>query len=160
MYRTPIVLTLILVGGLIGCSEEGDAEALGQSLGESVTEFAQGVGGGVDTQLKIDVELSDAIKKRGVTTTVAKQIARLDSPEKSISVYFITTNAISATFQARAYDKDDKEIGRATADVKFAADDAQYIEFQFPREMDQQMVKVYRVDSRPLANDGNAEAAE
>ena len=43
---------------------------------------------------------------------------------------------------------DNQEIGRATSDVQFVQDDAQYIAFTFPPDMDRQTVKVYKITAR------------
>ena len=42
----------------LGCSDtkQSGAESLGESIGKNVTEFAQGIGTGVDAQMKIKIE--------------------------------------------------------------------------------------------------------
>lgn len=153
-----ITLPLIIAFAGIGCSGSGDADAgkLGQSLGQNVTEFAKGVGSGVDSQLQIKIELSEALTSAGVTATVAKQQTPLNAPEKSIVVYFISTNAVKGTFVAKAYNSDEQEIGRAAKEAEFKVDDAQYVGFEFPPEMDRQTVSVYRIDFREMLAEGNA----
>ncbi len=135
---------------MIGCadSEKNGAGTIGESIGRNVTEFAQGVGTGVDAELQIKVELSEALTASGLTATVAKQQTPLNAPDKAISVYFIASKALNATLIAKAYNAENQEIGRATAEVEFGADDAQYISFEFPSEMDRQLEVVYKVDLR------------
>ncbi|MEZ6130361.1 MAG: hypothetical protein R3C59_16885 [Planctomycetaceae bacterium] len=145
------ILTLVAAITSVGCSDSGstDAGSIGESIGKNVTEFAQGVGTGVDTQMQITIELSQSLADAGVTHTVAKQQASLDNPEKAISVYLISTEPLKATLIAKAYNGDKQEIGRALADVQFSADDAQYVSFTFPGEMDRQTVTLYKIDLRP-----------
>ncbi|MFK7817722.1 MAG: hypothetical protein AB8G99_03305 [Planctomycetaceae bacterium] len=133
---------------LIGCSAENDAGSIGESLGKNVTEFAQGVGSGVDTQLEVKIELSQELTNRGVTTTVAKQETPLNDATKPITVYFISAKPIDAALVAKAYNADNQEIGRATTTVAFGSDDAQHVGFEFPPEMDRQLVDVYRIGIR------------
>jgi hypothetical protein len=161
-----ILLIVCLFVAIIGCrgDTENNASNVGETIGESVTEFAKGIGKGVDNRLQVSIELSPALAQRGVSTTVAKQ-AQLEVPSdnpKSISVYCIATTAINATLIAKAYTVDDQEIGRARADVTFGDDDAQYVTFSFPPEMDRQLVAKYLVDfaDRKPEADGTEAALE
>ncbi len=152
---------LVALGTAIGCSDSSgtDAGSIGKSIGKNVTEFAQGVGTGVDGELQIKIELSETLTQSGLSATVAKQQSPLNDPQKAISVYFIATKELNATLIAKAYSTEDLEIGRATADVSFHSDDAQYISFAFPSEMDRQLVAIYRIDVRATTPDGNKEQA-
>jgi len=146
-FKIPVVM---LVFAACGCSDSdsNDAGSIGQSVGKNVTEFAQGVGTGVDTKMQIDIELSPTLTDAGVSYTVAKQQASLNDPQKAISVYLISSKPFNGTLLAKAYNADTQEIGRATTDVQFSADDAQYVAFTFPPEMDRQTVTLYKVDIR------------
>ncbi|MFM8727926.1 MAG: hypothetical protein ACKON9_22695 [Planctomycetaceae bacterium] len=148
----PIAQSLLLLSLILpGCSGEGNARpgSIGQTIGQNVTEFAQGVGTGVDKQLQVDIELSPDLTKAGLSHTIAKQKTSIDDPQKAISIYLLSANAIKCTLIAKAYNADDQEIGRATSEVEFAEDDAQYIAFTFPAEMDRQTVKVYKIAEKP-----------
>ena len=144
-----------------GCGEEQGAGSFGESIGGNVTEFAQGVGSGVDAKLEIKVEVSEELAEAGMSATVAKQDTSLESPEKLISVYLISTQSMDTTLQAKAFNADGQEIGRARADVTFSDDDARYISFSFPREMDRLLVERYLIDrvktSKPAAQEADVE---
>lgn len=146
-------IAVLLAVTLAGCSSENDAGSIGQSVGRNVTEFAQGVGSGVDAQMEVEIELSEALIDSGISATVAKQEAPLDNPQKPITIYLISSKPITATLVAKAYNDQQQEIGRASIDVEFQADDAQYIKFAFPPEMDRQTVSVYHIDMRPIEQD-------
>ena len=144
-------LAMLFCGALLsGCSEKmnSDPAAIGQSIGENVTEFAQGVGSGVDTKLQVNVELSAAIKQAGVSSSIAKRKVSIGDPEETISVYLISTQTFQSTLIAKAYNANDQEIGRGTTDVDLGEDDAQYVEFKFPREMDSKAAVLYKLDVR------------
>ena len=148
---------------ITGCGGAADqnAGAVGEAIGENVTDFAKGVGKGIDNKLQISTEISPALSEQGVTMTVAKQgPLQADSESaKTISVYCIAARAFEATLIARAYNLDNQEIGRAKADVKFADDDAQYVTFSFPPEMDRQLVTKYMFDiGKPQSETPSAEA--
>ncbi|MBC7965214.1 MAG: hypothetical protein H7Z17_04735 [Fuerstia sp.] len=148
---------------ITGCGRAADQNAgtVGEVIGENVTDFAKGVGKGIDNKLQISTELSPALSEQGVTMTVAKQgpLQTGDENAKTISVYCLAARALEATLIARAYNVDDQEIGRAKANVKFADDDAQYVTFSFPPEMDRQLVTKYMFDiGKPQSETPSAEA--
>ncbi len=151
-----LAVTCILTA-TAGCSDSGtDAGSIGHSIGENVTEFAQGVGSGVDNQLKVDIQLSEELTATGLTHTVAKQQTSLNQPDKSISIYFLASQPLEAQLVAKAFNSDDQEIGRASAEVQFQTDDAQYVSFTFPPEMDRQTVVKYTIDSRNIHGESSA----
>ena len=151
-----IFLCLLCVQVGCGDSSDSDASSIGRSLGENVTEFAQGVGTGVDEKLHINVELSESLIDVGLAVTVAKQETPTEGGGKSISVYLVAESELSATLMAKAYNKEALEIGRCTADIAFDKDDAQYVRFVFPAEMDQQTVDAYRIELK--REDGRADS--
>lgn len=102
--------------------------------------------------MKFAIEISDTLTDAGLIHTVAKQQTSLNEPQKAISVYFVASKSLSTTLVAKAYNAEEQEIGRASSDVQFSADDAQYISFTFPPEMDRQTVVVYRIDMRSDAD--------
>lgn len=141
---------LIAFVSLPGCSgnSKPDAGAMGKVIGQNVTEFAQGVGTGVDAQLQVAIELSPELTQAGLSHTIAKQKTSLDDPQKAISIYLLSAQALNCTLIAKAYNADNQEIGRAASDVTFSQDDAQYISFTFPPDMDRQTVKVYKIAAK------------
>lgn len=142
---------------ITGCGRAPDqnAGAVGEAIGENVTDFAKGVGKGIDNKLLISTEISPALSEQGVTMTVAKQgPLQTDSESaKTISVYCLAAKAFEATLTAKAYNVEDHEIGRAKTNIKFADDDAQYVTFSFPPEMDRQLVAKYMFDIAKLQSE-------
>ena len=65
---------LILVVVVCGCGkrEESIAKTAGSKVGETITDFASGVGKGVDKQRMVNVKLSNNVLKRGLSTTISK----------------------------------------------------------------------------------------
>ena len=158
VVRLFLSVSFILVAGCDKGNDNG-AGGVGEAIGENVTEFAKGIGKGVDNRMQVSIEISRELAELGLSSTVAKQ-AQLEFPNedpKSISVYCIATSALDATLIAKAYNADDQEIGRAKTSVNFSDDDAQYIGFSFPSEMDRQLVSKYLIDIVNVAGQKDAQ---
>jgi hypothetical protein len=147
-YSIRLLVVLLWVAAGCGKSDESLAKRTGSRVGETLTDFASGVGKGVDQQMAVNVELSKAIADQGVSKTIAKSggISPPNIKTKGISVYLIASKRFKSKLIAKALTKDGQEIGRSTADVDLAADDAKYVTFQFDPEMDTQLVDKYVID--------------
>lgn len=142
-----IILLFAILLLAAGCGKKGEsvAKTAGNKVGETITDFATGIGKGIDKQMTVNVELSDELVKKGLEKTVAKSTG-LDSPrEKGISVYFIAKLPFDAKLIAKAINKEGQEIGRSVVDVELSADDAKYVTFMFAPEMDTQLVDKYLI---------------
>ena len=143
-------LLFVFVVVVAGCGKHDDslAKRAGSKVGETVTDFASGVGKGVDQQLTVQVELSKALTDRGLSKTIAKS-ATMDHPTtKGILIYLIASKPLKAKLMARAITKEGQEIGRSLADVDLAAEDAKYVTFAFEHEVDMQLVVRYVIDEK------------
>ncbi|MCA9060577.1 MAG: hypothetical protein KDA85_18830, partial [Planctomycetaceae bacterium] len=121
-------LLLCLVAFGCDAPDEETARKAGTVVGESLTEFASGVGAGVERELEVEAELSPSMIDAGFEVTVS----RSKGLSGGITLYLLSAKAYHGKLRARALAEDGKEIGRASADVDFAADDAKYVEFLFP----------------------------
>lgn len=155
------ILAVAVALFLVGCgSREGSdksvAQQAGDQVGRTVTDFARGVGHGVDKQLEVSVELSEELTNLGLSKTVAK-VAPYSAPptpgkDKVLSVYLIAQKPFAGQLLAKGLNAEGQEIGRATAEVTLAADDARYVIFTFPKEMDSQRVAKYVLSLRQPAS--------
>ena len=131
----------------ISCGSKSDkniATKTGESVGETLTDFTKGLSKGVDTQMEVKTITSQLFKDTGLQITITKISGMLDG--KELAVYAIASQAINATIIAKAMDAKDREIGRANTEVVMVKDDAKYIVFKFPSQMDTQLVKEYSLD--------------
>jgi hypothetical protein len=144
MARYIFILFLILPL-LVSCSDEDGSLAgkAGDKIGQTLTDFAGGVGKGVDKQMLVKADLSEKLSQKGLSMSVAKQDSVAD---KSIVVYLIASENFEGNLLAKAINNDGQEIGRATSELKMAKDEAKYINFKFNEEMDSQLAKKYSVD--------------
>ena len=149
IHRILVAATLI---GLTGCgSQQGGVQRLGQKVGETATDFASGVGQGVDGRMEVPVELSEDVAGLGLRKTVAKSLGISPSNRKGITVYFISDKPLDARLVAKAFNAAGEELGRSAVEVEFAADDAKYVTFEFDAQMDAQLVEKYVIETRPPA---------
>ena len=143
----PLLAVLLAIPGCGKKNEdESGAKRAGNKVGETITDFASGIGKGIDKQMVVNVELSDGLKQRGITKNTAKALG-MDHPNaKGITVYFGSKDPFKGKLSAKAFNKEGVEIGRSMVDVEFTADDAKYVTFTFDNEMDTQLVDKYLVD--------------
>jgi hypothetical protein len=141
-----VIVTIVCLLLIVGCGkkDESVSKKAGAKVGETLTDFASGVGKGVDKKMEVKIELSKSITDSGVSTTVAK----LDAlGKKALTVYFIADKPYKSKLIAKAINSQNQEIGRASANVELAANDAKYINFEFHQETDTQMVTKYVIDA-------------
>jgi hypothetical protein len=130
----------------VGCGKQEDSAAkqAGKTVGKSVTDFAAGIGKGMDSSLLVNVSVAPDMEPQGLSITTAKWTT-VEGNKKAVSIYVISKNAFTGTLVAKALSKEDKEIGRALAEVDFSADDAKFTIFKFDEETDTQLVDKYVV---------------
>ena len=147
---------MLLVSAMLlicGCGAEGGhAKKAGRAVGETLTDFANGVGTGVDKRLEVAVELGESIERLGLEKTVSKNTG-LDNSSKGIAIYFISQRPVNAQLIAKALNTEHQEIGRSVVSVEFTADDAKYVTFDFDGQMDRQLVQKYTIEARPSPGD-------
>jgi hypothetical protein len=146
MRSAKVLVGMALIGlcfGPLACKKESAAKSVGGAVGEAVTDFGKGVAKGVDRRMEAKVQLTDGLKKAGLSCTTAK--LSLDGPNDAVTVnaYLLCAKRVKGDVMAKAINEAGNEIGRATAPIDLPADGAQYVNFTFPREMDSQMVDHY-----------------
>jgi 3-hydroxyisobutyrate dehydrogenase-like beta-hydroxyacid dehydrogenase len=143
--RLPL-LFLLLLALAAGCSKSSDnlVGKTGEAVGEKITDFAKGVGKGIDQKMAVNVTLRPEVQALGLTHTVAKSLG-LDTSKKGITVYLIAARPVSATLVAYAVKSDGVEIGRARKKLELGKDDAAYVTFEFDPEMDTTAVSKYLI---------------
>jgi hypothetical protein len=140
-----LIVTLSSLIAVAGCGKKEDdtAKTVGNKVGQTLTNFAKGVGQGIDKEMTVETELSQELIDQGISKTISKS-SGIDHPDqKGITLYLNSKNAFKATLIAKAFNAEGQEIGRSTADPDMAQDDAKYVTFTFDNEMDTQLVKKY-----------------
>jgi 3-hydroxyisobutyrate dehydrogenase-like beta-hydroxyacid dehydrogenase len=142
MRISPIILVTLAV--MCGCSKQGENAVgkTGEAIGEKITDFAKGLGRGIDQKMVVDVVLRPEVQALGLTSTVSKSLG-LDASKKGITVYFIASRPVSATLMVYALNSESAEIGRSKKKIELGKDDAAYISFEFDPAMDAARVSKY-----------------
>lgn len=126
----------ILAALFIGCSDittkaKNTINKTGEKVGQTATEFIEGVTEGVEKSLQRKVELSDSLKAKGLSfgnTSVANDTV---GSNNKLTVYFIFNKTFSDTLIAKVFNKENIEIGRSKLPVWGEKDDAKYFDFTF-----------------------------
>lgn len=104
----------------------------GEVVGQSASEFVEGVSEGVEKTLERELELSQKLKDAGIET--GKVIIADDKQGHSnnvLTVYVIFNKDFKGKIMAKAEDKTGKEAGRSTVEIKAKSGEAKYLDFTF-----------------------------
>ena len=108
----------------------------GEVVGETATEFFEGVSEGVDKTLECEIKLSNQLVNKGLRTGVYDIISGANDNNNKLTLYLIFDKGINQTIIAKAYNKNGLEIGRAKTAINANAEDAGYYEFEFDKRTD------------------------
>lgn len=132
---------LILPVSLLLLSCEGtkqDAKAIinesGKAVGQTASEFVDGVSEGVEKTLERDLLISPELQKKGIAT--GKVVIADDNAGNSnnvLSIYVIFNKDFKGKMTAKVVDKTGKESGRLTQETAAKAGEARYIDFTFDK---------------------------
>lgn len=118
----------LLEGGGEALKKEGKAAA--EKLAEGGGEVFKGLGKGFDKSLtEVKLEVVPELAPKGLGATRA---ARRESGKTNVvTVYVTMEKAYTGPLELRAFDSEDKEVGRAKAEVDAKEGGAQYLDFEF-----------------------------
>lgn len=148
----------LLLAGLVlsgGCGQESMDKAkratnkAGQVVGEGASSFFTGIGAGIDkTIASYDVRLSNELKSAGVSVNVGKHVEGVASNNwrQALSFYVINKMPVTGVMRIRLFNDKGQEIGRSTAPIAFAADDARYVPFYLDKEIPLAMTRYVEMD--------------
>ncbi|WP_286075317.1 hypothetical protein [Stenotrophomonas sp. 59] len=141
-----VIVAMVLALGLAACKDDTSvSQKAGSAISGTAADFVAGLGEGVDKRMNVTLQADPGLAAHGLTVTLGKSRGM---GSKDAAVYVVADKAFKGKLVARALDADGTEIGRAAAEVEFAADDARYVTFQFNEEMDSQLVRTYAVVAR------------
>jgi len=108
----------------------------GEVVGETATEFFEGVSEGVDKTLECEILLSKKLKSKGLKTGTYDIEGQPIGNNNKLTVYIIFNEDFNSELLAKAYNKNKLEIGRTRTTVEGKAGDAGYFEFVFDKRTD------------------------
>ena len=149
-------LTVVLLIVSAGCGRESLKEQAkratnkaGELVGEGASSFFTGVGEGVDkTVTSYDVRLSEELKAKGVSVTIAKHTegSATSNWQHGLSFYVLNKTSVSGGLRLKLFNDKNQEVGRATTPINLPADNAKYVAFTLDKEIPVSMTKYVELD--------------
>ncbi len=108
----------------------------GEAVGETATEFINGVGKGVDNTLDNKIVISDELKNEGISLGKYYVKKGDSSNDNVLVIYIITEKSFNGTLTFKVFDKKDAEYGRQRIELNSKAGDAAYYDVIFDERTD------------------------
>ena len=131
-------IAIVFVSLMFSCSDvkekaKNTINKGGEVVGETATEFVEGVTEGVDRTLDNKIVLSEALRNNGVNT--GKFYIDSDSlgNRNKIVIYLITERDFNGPLTFKVIDKKGLESGRQTVKVSRKAGEASYVDVEFDK---------------------------
>ncbi|HEY8402252.1 MAG TPA: hypothetical protein VIK89_13380 [Cytophagaceae bacterium] len=106
----------------------------GETIGQTATEFFEGISEGVDKTLQCEITLSEELKSKGLKTgKFSIQNDTSGGTNNLLVLYIIFEKDFKGTISAKAFDKNGLEIGRSKIEVENKAGEASYYDFLFDK---------------------------
>jgi len=104
----------------------------GEVVGETATEFFEGVSEGIDRTLECEILLSEALKEKGLATGKYSIESNNQGGENNqLTLYIIFNKDFKDSLFVKAFDKNGLEIGRTNMTIERKAGEAGYYDFVF-----------------------------
>ncbi len=135
MYLKHIISVLGFCVICFSCATEEGNEKLAnasEKVGKSTANAVKGIKKGIEKVAQINIEVSESLKNRGVSTGKVK----LDSKggrHNLLNIYMIFDKNINRNISLKVYDSDGVELGRAKTLVKGIEGEAQFVDFIFDK---------------------------
>ncbi|MFN9596399.1 MAG: hypothetical protein ACK560_06370 [Bacteroidota bacterium] len=129
-----ILVTVLLIscGGEVADKAKETLNKGGEVVGETATEVLEGIKEGMDQTLECELAIADDLKKNGVSNGKFEVVSdSIGGSNNVLTAYLIFNQDFSDTLYAKAFDKNQVEIGRAKVLVTVKAGDAGYYDFKF-----------------------------
>ena len=108
----------------------------GEVVGESATEFFDGVSEGVDKTLDCEISLSKNLLNKGLKKGVYYIESQPIGNNNKLILYLVFNKDFSKELTAKAYNKKGQEIGRTKVMVEGKYGNAAYFDFEFDKRTD------------------------
>jgi hypothetical protein len=130
-----IIAVLIFPILNFSCSTDDGNEKLSnvsEKVGKSTANAVKGIKKGIEKVAQINIEVSESLKNRGVSTGKVK----LDSKggrHNMLNIYMIFEKDINRNISLKVFNSDGLELGRTKTLVKGEAGEAQFVDFIFDK---------------------------
>lgn len=137
--KSPVHFLITVFCALTICSCQKAKETInkgGEAVGETATEFIEGVSEGVDRTLECKISLSEKRINEGIKTGKFYIEDEGNSKDNKLVIYIITEKAVNDTLTFTVKDKKGVEFGREKLILNTKAGDASYYDVIFDARTD------------------------
>lgn len=137
--KSPVIFLITAFCILTICSCQKAKETInkgGEAVGETATEFIEGVSEGVDRTLECKISLSEELIDKGVKTGKFYIEDEGNRKDNKLVIYIITEKTLNDTLTFTAKDKKGVEFGRKKLVLNTKAGDASYYDVIFDARTD------------------------
>lgn len=134
-----IIQTLSIVGIYaltLSCRTDSGNEKLAnasKNVGQSAAKVVSGLKSGIEKVAKINIELSENLKTRGLSLGKTKLDSKNGGRHNMLNVYVIFDKKINKNVTVKVYNNQNEEIGRTKSMISGDAGDAKYFDFIFDK---------------------------
>jgi hypothetical protein len=147
-----VILISVLVFSFFSCNKvkEKAKETInkgGEVVGQSATEFAEGVSEGIDKTLDCKIEIiSDLLSKGLKTGKFTIETDSLSGLKNKAVVYFIFENDFKKSITIKVFDKTNLEMGRTTIALEGKKGDAKYYDIAFDKRTNIEVKSTIKIE--------------
>jgi hypothetical protein len=139
MKKWSAVLALAAI--LISCSKVSEKagetiDSGAQKVGKTATDIVNSIDKGISQSTALDIELSDQLKRSGLSSGKYYVRENTAGRENTVSLYLISNRDFKGTLHARLFDKKGVEMGRIEKDFTQRKGQAAYCDFVFDDKID------------------------
>jgi hypothetical protein len=129
-------IALLVTLGVLSCRTESGNERLegaSEKVGTSAAKVVSGLKSGIEKVAKINIELSEALKTKGLSLGKSKLESKNGGRHNMLNVYLIFDKKMNRNITMKAFNKQNEEIGRTKLLVTGEAGEAKYVDFIFDK---------------------------
>lgn len=149
MKKYIIALLLLMIAMSCGDVKEKAKETInkgGEVVGETATEFVEGVTEGVDRTLDSKIVVSDALKQQGINTGKFYIESDTLGKDNKLVIYVISEKDFKGKLTFKALDKKGLETGRKVLELNRKAGEAAYENIAFDERTDIEVKSTIQID--------------
>lgn len=132
-----IIFCAVNIAFFTACRSDNGNEKLqaeSQKVGKSATKVVKGIKAGIENATKINIEVSESIKNKGVSLGKVKLDSKYGGRHNMLNVYMIFDKNINKTVTLKVINNNGDEVGRTKQLLKGTAGEATYVDFVFSKQ--------------------------
>jgi hypothetical protein len=133
---TTYIFCLSVFIGSISCRTDSGNEKLAnasKNVGQSAAKVVSGLKTGIEKVAKINIELSENLKTRGLSLGKTKLDSKNGGRHNMLNVYVIFDKKINKNVIVKVFNNQNEEIGRTKSLISGDAGEAKYFDFIFDK---------------------------